>query len=53
MTVKELIENLQCYDGELPVFVKVPDETWPLPIDALWQKKIEGTKLLLIYANND
>lgn len=48
MTVKELIENLQSYDGELPVFVKTEDFVWPKPIN-----EIENTEFVQIYAYHD
>lgn len=53
MTVKELIENLQRFDGELPVFVKVPDEAWPLPVKSVTGTEIENTEFVQIYAYDD
>ena len=53
MTVKELIENLQRYDGELPVFVKTEDFVWPLPITAVFKNEIENTEFVQINAYDD
>lgn len=53
MTVKELIAELQRYDGELPVFVKTEDFVWPKPITAVFKNEIENTEFIQVYAYND
>lgn len=50
MTVKELIEKLQRYDGELPVFVIKEVFAWPEPISKISKTDIENTELVLLYA---
>lgn len=53
MTVRELIAELQRYDGELPVFVIKEAFEWPEPISEISKTEIENTELVLLYAYDD